>query len=506
MIQEPSLLTFKFRHNKDVTGELAKAWRVAEFAVANPKCRTSRAVSEIGLDSNISNQILRKYGNQKPLKSVHRVNLIVPGRCIKYCEETQTIWIPNGLKIQLECLIPYTFEKICQAEVDREFLYLTVQIESRPEMIPQQFLGVDRNTTGHIAVAANPDSGQVLKLGKSALYIHSKYKHIRKRLQKNKKFRQVKRLKDRESRIVRDLNHKISRKLVDVAKTQHAALVFEDLTGIRSMKKQRRSFKYALHSWSFYQLQQFVEYKAKLLGVPVLYVNPAFTSQTYSREIQRVSVPLEAREQIERSVQIFVLDENTRVPVDGSTALITREFEEVEIWRGCVYDDGLPTVVMLPTDTRLRFNATKRGYIPVSLRKTFESRPKKPTEALEILMRREPTSTIIVNYSEPDPRLRITIPVSVAYGSNPAKVKQILREIAHDTFKNTAFLLDDPIPTVFFLEFGDSSLKFVLSVWARKYNLPDEIRDAINTRIADRFASEGIEIPFPRMDVRLRKI
>ena len=90
-------------------------------------------------------------------------------------------------------------------------------------------------------------------------------------------------MEERESRIVRDLNHKVSRELVSMAKEQNAALVFEDLAGIRNTKKQHRSFRYSLHSWSFYQLQQFVEYKAKLLGVPVLYVDPAYTSQDCSK-------------------------------------------------------------------------------------------------------------------------------------------------------------------------------------------------------------------------------
>jgi small-conductance mechanosensitive channel len=115
------------------------------------------------------------------------------------------------------------------------------------------------------------------------------------------------------------------------------------------------------------------------------------------------------------------------------------------------------------------------------------------------------TTNVIVNYAEPDQKLRISIPVSVAYGSDISKVKQILLEIAHDIIKKTEYLLDNPVPKVFFLEFGDYGLKFVLYVWAVKYNLPDEVKDAVNSRIAERFAAEGIEIPFPQMDVRLTK-
>jgi small-conductance mechanosensitive channel len=115
------------------------------------------------------------------------------------------------------------------------------------------------------------------------------------------------------------------------------------------------------------------------------------------------------------------------------------------------------------------------------------------------------TTNVIVNYAMPDQKLRITIPVTVAYSSDVHKVKQLLLEIARDVIKNTQYLLEDPAPKVFFLEFGESSLKFVLYIWAKAYNLPDEIKDAINTRIAERFAAEGIEIPFPQIDVHMKK-
>jgi MscS family membrane protein len=115
------------------------------------------------------------------------------------------------------------------------------------------------------------------------------------------------------------------------------------------------------------------------------------------------------------------------------------------------------------------------------------------------------TTNIVINYAEPDQKLRITLPVTVAYGSDPKKVKEILLAIAQNTIKKTEYLLEEPAPKAFFLEFQDSSLKFILYVWARKYNLPDEVKDAINTQIAERFAAEGIDIPFPQMEVRLKK-
>jgi putative transposase len=141
---------------------------------------------------------------------------------------------------------------------------------------------VDRNTTGHIAVAGNPTTGKVWKLGKEALYIHNKYRSIRKTLQKKGKYGVVKKVKNRESKIVRNLNHKISYGIIAFAKNNNAGIVLENLKGIRK-EKTRHSFKYALNSWSFYQLRQFIEYKAKLHGIPIVTIAPQYTSQQCSR-------------------------------------------------------------------------------------------------------------------------------------------------------------------------------------------------------------------------------
>ena len=260
------ILTYKIKHNRDFSKELAQAYTAAEYGrihkIRLPYTKDINIVRGC-LSSNMTGQIMKKYGSQKNIKQIHSVNIIIPVADIKFHGETNSIWIPY-FKLHLENTIPYTFTKINQAEIDKEFVYIAVTVPEQPEMIPQQFIGVDRNTTGHIAVTANPDTGKIEKLGKKAIHIHKKYSAIRKRLQKEGKFRDLKKLKGRESNIVKDLNHKISRKIVNMAKEQHAALVFEDLKGIlTTSKRHRKSFKYALHSWSFYQLQQFVEYKAK---------------------------------------------------------------------------------------------------------------------------------------------------------------------------------------------------------------------------------------------------
>ncbi len=67
-------------------------------------------------------------------------------------------------------------------------------------------------------------------------------------MQKAGKYGLVKRLKRRESRIVRDLNHKISREGVDTAK-EDSGIKLEKLKRIRKTASLRRAFRYSLHSW-----------------------------------------------------------------------------------------------------------------------------------------------------------------------------------------------------------------------------------------------------------------
>lgn len=116
--------------------------------------------------------------------------------------------------------------------------------------------------------------------GRKNKYMRRHYKYLRKKLGKAKKTDAIKRINNKEQRIMRDIDHKLSREIVNTA-TAHGVSVIkmEQLANIRSTTRTSRKNNHSLHTWSFYRLAQFIEYKAKLAGIKVEYVNPAYTSQ-----------------------------------------------------------------------------------------------------------------------------------------------------------------------------------------------------------------------------------
>ena len=116
--------------------------------------------------------------------------------------------------------------------------------------------------------------------GRKNKYMRRHYANLRKWFQKSKKPSIVKRIKNKEQRIMKDIDHKISREIVNTAKKHKAKVIkLEQLENIRSTTRTSRKNNPSLHTWSFYRLSQYIEYKAKLAGIEVEYVNPAYTSQ-----------------------------------------------------------------------------------------------------------------------------------------------------------------------------------------------------------------------------------
>jgi len=272
------ILTYKIRHERDFRKELSLAKKVAEYGLQH-KTISSKDVKHIGLKSAISNQILKKYSKSKTAKECKSVKLTIPNQSIKIQDDT--IYV-SCIKLNLSIYFPKNFSKINQIEIGKEFAYISVSYPDTPKINAMNTIGIDRNTTHHTIVASCLESGKILKLGKSCNHIHHKYKNMRKSLQKQGKFKRVKAIKNRESRIVRDINHKTSKALVKFARDNNACIVMEDLKEIRRTAKTRKKQRYSLHSWSFYQQKMMIEYKAKKYGVSVHYVAPQYTSQRCS--------------------------------------------------------------------------------------------------------------------------------------------------------------------------------------------------------------------------------
>ncbi|HLM57839.1 MAG TPA: mechanosensitive ion channel domain-containing protein [Pyrinomonadaceae bacterium] len=105
-----------------------------------------------------------------------------------------------------------------------------------------------------------------------------------------------------------------------------------------------------------------------------------------------------------------------------------------------------------------------------------------------------------LNWSYRERRSRISVPVGVSYDSDPELVKQTLLRAA----EGVQFVLDEPKPSVQFLEFADSDLRFRLLVWTDRPRRYPAIKSEINYRIHRLFREAGIEIPFPQRDLHLR--
>lgn len=110
-------------------------------------------------------------------------------------------------------------------------------------------------------------------------------------------------------------------------------------------------------------------------------------------------------------------------------------------------------------------------------------------------------SSKVINWSHNDRNIRFRIPVGVSYQEDPAKVKQILLQVAEENPN----ILKIPVPTVLFDEYGDSSLNFYLAVWTSSHtDKPRVLKSEIYFEIFRKFKEEGVEIPFPQRDIHIK--
>jgi small-conductance mechanosensitive channel len=111
-------------------------------------------------------------------------------------------------------------------------------------------------------------------------------------------------------------------------------------------------------------------------------------------------------------------------------------------------------------------------------------------------------SESFVNWTLSDRQRRIEIPVGVAYGTDPERVIELLESVA----RARPEFLTEPPPTVLFHRLGESSLDFLVRVWAPDSDTSRILQGQLLLDIHRALREAGIEIPFPQRDLHLRSV
>lgn len=167
------------------------------------------------------------------------------------------------------------------------FLLVTVEAPDGTPTPITDFIGVD---FGVVNIAADSDgeahSSDRIEAKRIARFnqrraIGKKTKNAN-RSRRRSCHRAIIRFGVKEGRYRKYINHCISKRLVAKAKDTGSGIALEDLNGIRDRIQFRKQQRARMGGWAFSQLRLFVEYKAKLAGVPVVAVDPRNTSRQCS--------------------------------------------------------------------------------------------------------------------------------------------------------------------------------------------------------------------------------
>ena len=163
------------------------------------------------------------------------------------------------------------------------FLHIPVTYEvaecSNAEI--RNVVGIDRGINFVVATYDSKHKSDFVS-GKSIKQKRASYSKLRKELQMRQtpsSRRRIKAIGQRENRWMQDVNHQVSKALID-NNPKHTLFVLEDLSGIRNATERvRTKDRYVSVSWSFYDLEQKLIYKAKQNQSTVIKVDPRYTSQ-----------------------------------------------------------------------------------------------------------------------------------------------------------------------------------------------------------------------------------
>jgi len=250
---------------------------------------------QVALDKAI--ETYRSYRAKKGKKSFPQINptfgvfrkdtIKVSPKAVRLSLNGGRYWFPVNVPERHKELIQ---KPICRSEVrfikNHWYIYLTTQKQSPPTRKVNDILGIDLGVA-KLATVSNPAGNiNIFFRGEGVRVKREFFAQKRAELQKKKDngsknaYKALKRLSGKEKRWMKDLNHKITKKIVDIAKQLNCGLAVENLRGIRQRIKTSKKNRRMLHNWNFRQLISFLTYKAKLAGIPLVAVDPRGTSTT----------------------------------------------------------------------------------------------------------------------------------------------------------------------------------------------------------------------------------
>ena len=109
---------------------------------------------------------------------------------------------------------------------------------------------------------------------------------------------------------------------------------------------------------------------------------------------------------------------------------------------------------------------------------------------------------IFTTFTGSDRIIRNSIIIGASYDANPQKVIDILLSLADDHIH----ILKDPKPSAFLIEFADSSINYELTFYLDDPTIGKTIKSDLSRQLWQRFAENGIEIPFPQQDIHIRSL
>lgn len=200
-------------------------------------------------------------------------------------KQTVSIWTVNGRETITYVCGEHQRELLKHQQGESDLLYSKGEwyllatcdiVEPTPDDV-DKFLGVDR---GIVNLATDSDGAIYQGDHVEALRRwHTDRRAILQKVGTRSARRRLRKLSGRQARFQSDINHCISKKLVLNAKGTKRGVALEDLTGITKRTTVRRDQRAKRGNWAFNQLEFFIVYKANKYGVPVRFVDPAYTSQ-----------------------------------------------------------------------------------------------------------------------------------------------------------------------------------------------------------------------------------